>query len=144
MRAYIARVETGERKRKDSAFLNDRHTKAVLRFLKAQKGEAHPKFPALAELVRAQLAARPGAKVIVFAQYRDTVTTIVEELARRRVAARKFVGQADRVKEKGMTQDDQRAALAAFARGAFPVLVASSVGEEGIDIPAVDLVVFFE
>ncbi len=144
MRAYIARIESGERKRKDSAFLNDRHVKAVLRFLKAEKGESHPKFKALSELTAAQLASRPGAKVIVFAQYRDTVTTIVEELAKRQIAARKFVGQADRVKEKGMTQDDQRAALAAFARGEFPVLVASSVGEEGIDIPAVDLVVFFE
>jgi ERCC4-related helicase len=144
MRAYIARIETGERKRKDSAFLNDRHTKAVLRFLKGQKGEGHPKFPKLAEIVAAQLASRTGAKAIVFAQYRDTVTTIVEELGRRKIAARKFVGQADRAKEKGMTQDEQRATLAAFGRGDFPVLVASSVGEEGIDIPAVDLVVFFE
>ena len=34
-------------------------------------------------------------------------------------------------------------AIAAFERGEFPVLVASSVGEEGIDIPSVDLVVFY-
>jgi ERCC4-related helicase len=144
MRGYIERIEGGQRKRKDSSFLNDRHAKAVLRFLKSQKGESHPKFPRLADLLAAEFSAKPGAKAIVFAQYRDTVTTIVEELARRGIAARKFIGQADRQKERGMSQDEQRAALAAFGKGKFPVLVASSVGEEGIDIPAVDLVVFFE
>jgi Fanconi anemia group M protein len=144
MRAYIARVSSEEPKRKDKAFLNDRHTKAVLRELKGIKGERHPKFPELARLLASEFSGRPRAKAIVFAQYRDTVTTIVGELAKHAIAARKFVGQADRVKEKGMSQDEQRAALAAFERGDFPVLVASSVGEEGIDIPAVDLVVFFE
>jgi Fanconi anemia group M protein len=144
MRAYIERISGEERKRKDSAFLNDRHTKAVLRFLKSQKAESHPKFARLADLLGAELGRRPGAKAIVFAQYRDTVATIVDELKKRGIAARRFVGQADRQAEKGMSQDEQRAALAAFARGQFPVLVASSVGEEGIDIPAVDLVVFFE
>ncbi len=144
MRGYVERVAGGERRRKDSAFLNDRHTKAVLRFLKEQKSESHPKFETLAALLAKEFSSRPAAKAIVFAQYRDTVTTIVDELARRKITARKFVGQADRVKEKGMTQDEQRAAIAAFSRGEFRVLVASSVGEEGIDIPAVDLVVFFE
>jgi len=54
------------------------------------------------------------------------------------------LGVPGRSKKKAMSQDEQRATLAAFGRGGFPVPVASSVGEEGIDIPAVDLVVFFE
>lgn len=144
MRGYIDRISGEDRKRKDSSFLNDRHTKAVLRFLKANTGESHPKFARLSQLLASELSARPGAKVIVFAQYRDTVTAIVDSLAAAGIGARKFVGQADRAKEKGMSQDEQRGTLAAFAKGKFPVLVASSVGEEGIDIPAVDLVVFFE
>jgi Fanconi anemia group M protein len=144
MRAYIARVQTEEPKRKDKAFLNDRHTKAVLRFLAQTKGESHPKFAELARILQQEFSAKPKGKAIVFAQFRDTVNTIVSELARQGTAGRKFVGQADRAKEKGMSQDEQRATLAAFERGEFPVLVASSVGEEGIDIPAVDLVVFFE
>jgi Fanconi anemia group M protein len=144
LRAYVARLEAEEPRRKDKAFLNDRHTKAVRRFLSATKAESHPKFERLAELLVAELERAPHAKAIVFAQYRDTVATIVAELKRRGIESRRFVGQADRAKEKGMSQDEQRATIAAFARGEFPVLVASSVGEEGIDIPAVDLVVFFE
>ncbi len=144
LRAHVARVQTGELKRKDKAFLADRHTKAVLRFLAQTKGEVHPKFEELARLLKSALLEGRGGKAIVFAQYRDTVATIVDELKGHGIEARRFVGQADRKDEKGMSQDEQRATLAAFGRGAFPVLVASSVGEEGIDIPAVDLVVFFE
>jgi Fanconi anemia group M protein len=144
LRGYIARVESDEPRRKDKAFLNDRHTKAVARFLKAHDEELHPKFGELARVLGESVVGRERAKAIVFAQYRDTVSTIVSDLERRGVGARRFVGQAARGAEKGMTQDEQRAALAAFERGAFQVLVASSVGEEGIDIPSVDLVVFFE
>jgi Fanconi anemia group M protein len=144
LRGYIARVESDEPRRTDKAFLNDRHTKAVTRFLKAHDEELHPKFSELARVLGESVVGKERAKAIVFAQYRDTVSTIVSDLERRGVAARRFVGQAARGAEKGMTQDEQRAALAAFERGAFQVLVASSVGEEGIDIPSVDLVVFFE
>jgi Fanconi anemia group M protein len=144
LRGYISRVGTDEPKRKDKAFLSDRHTKAVLRFLEEQPVEAHPKFDELARVLDETFRPKSGAKAMVFAQYRDTVATIVAQLGGRGVTARRFVGQAARGAEKGMTQDEQRATIAAFERGAFQVLVASSVGEEGIDIPAVDLVVFFE
>lgn len=144
LRGYIARVESDEPRRKDKAFLGDRHTKAVLRFLKAHPTEEHPKFEELGRVLEQAVARKPDAKAIVFAQYRDTVTTIVAQLKARSLEARRFVGQAARGAEKGMSQDEQRATIAAFERGDFQVLVASSVGEEGIDIPSVDLVVFFE
>jgi len=144
LRGYIRRVESDEPRRKDKAFLGDRHTKAVLRFLEEQRVEAHPKFEELSRVLAETFGGRPGAKAIVFAQYRDTVATIVKELGGRGTSAARFVGQAARGAEKGMSQDEQRASLSAFERGDFRVLVASSVGEEGIDIPAVDLVVFFE
>ncbi len=144
LRGYVARVQADEPKRKDKAFLNDRHTKAVLRFLKGQPTEAHPKFDELPRVLDETFRHKSGAKAMVFAQYRDTVATIVAHLGERGVTARRFVGQAARGAEKGMSQDEQRATIAAFERGEFQVLVASSVGEEGIDIPAVDLVVFFE
>jgi len=43
-----------------------------------------------------------------------------------------------------MNQKEQGRILAAFREGRFPILVASSVAEEGLDVPDVDLVVFFE
>jgi len=43
-----------------------------------------------------------------------------------------------------MNQKEQSRVLGAFRDGRFPVMVASSVAEEGLDVPNVDLVVFFE
>ncbi len=43
-----------------------------------------------------------------------------------------------------MNQVEQGRILEAFRAGQFPILVASSVAEEGLDVPDVDLVVFFE
>ena len=43
-----------------------------------------------------------------------------------------------------MTQKQQRETLVRFAAGAFPVLCATSIAEAGLDVPQVDLVVFYE
>ncbi len=43
-----------------------------------------------------------------------------------------------------MNQKEQARVLEGFRAGRFPILVASSVAEEGLDVPDVDLVVFFE
>jgi ERCC4-related helicase len=43
-----------------------------------------------------------------------------------------------------MSQEEQSAVLESFRNGEFDVLVATSIAEEGLDIPEVDLVVFYE
>ena len=53
--------------------------------------------------------------------------------------ARPFVG-----KKEGITQMQQKQIISDFREGKFNVLVASSIGEEGLDIPSVDLVIFYE
>jgi ERCC4-related helicase len=83
--------------------------------------------------------------VLVFAQYRDTIQEIQESLEAKGLRVGRFVGQATRDRaDKGMSQKDQAQVLEGFRGGRFPVLVASSVAEEGIDVPDVDVVVFFE
>jgi len=54
------------------------------------------------------------------------------------------VGQATKDAEKGLSQKKQIAALTRFKAGEFKVLVATSVGEEGLDVPSTDLVIFYE
>ncbi|MDA4120086.1 MAG: helicase-related protein, partial [Thaumarchaeota archaeon] len=51
---------------------------------------------------------------------------------------------ADRTGSKGMDQEKQTEALEQFRRGEFKVLVSSSIGEEGLHVPDVDLVIFYE
>ena len=104
----------------------------------------HPKISVMTDVVRTQLARKEDSKVIVFTQYRDTIEDIIAALGGAGFTARRFVGQADREGSKGMDQQLQTRTLEEFRDGEFRVLVSSSIGEEGLHVPDVDLVVFYE
>lgn len=104
----------------------------------------HPKVAVLLRTVEDQLRRKPDSRVIVFTQYRDTIEDIVKALGAAGVRSRRFVGQSDRTGSKGMDQATQTETLEEFRRGEFKVLVSSSIGEEGLHVPDVDLVVFYE
>jgi ERCC4-related helicase/ERCC4-type nuclease len=106
--------------------------------------ELHPKAGITIELVRAQLAAFPESRIIVFATYRDTVQSLVDHLVAGSIACERFVGQATKDAEKGLSQKQQIETLARFRAGDFKVLIATSVGEEGLDVPSTDMVIFYE
>ena len=108
------------------------------------RGVAHPKVERLVSVIRDQLGKKKDSKVIVFTQYRDTIDSIIERLDAANLDARRFVGQADRAGDKGMDQRLQTERLEMFREGRFPILVSSSIGEEGLHVPDVDLVVFYE
>jgi len=99
----------------------------------------HPKFKILKKIVLEEVDKEK--KVIVFSHYRETVKKIVEELnGFAGIRAVEFVGKSS----GGLSQKKQQQALQEFRDGKTNVLVATSVAEEGLDIPSVDLVVFFE
>ena len=107
-----------------------------------EQGIEHPKLERLAEIVRAEMHA--GMKLIVFSQYRDSAVVLERMLnSINGVQARLFVGQLKKM-DTGLSQKEQIARLQEFREGAFNVLVATAVGEEGLDIPSVDLVIFYE
>ena len=83
-------------------------------------------------------------KSLVFTHYRDTARKVVEILTENGIKAARFVGQAKKELDIGMSQEEQSAVLESFRNGEFDVLVATSIAEEGLDIPEVDLVVFYE
>ena len=95
-------------------------------------------------LVREQLETHPDSRIIIFATYRDTVQLLVDHLTKNGIACERFVGQATKDAEKGLSQKKQIAALSRFREGEFKVLIATSVGEEGLDVPSTDLVIFYE
>lgn len=109
------------------------------------KGEVHPKLIALKQELEKQFGEKPESSAIVFNHYRDSINRLVEELNRMPgIRAARFVGQAAKGEEKGMTQKEQAEKIRELKEGKLNVLVASSVAEEGLDIPSVDLVVFYE
>jgi ERCC4-related helicase len=149
---YVERVKAKPKpSRGDLAFVRRPEVEKGMAEAKAFRegsGQAsHPKLDALAEVIRAEMGRRPERppRVLVFAQYRDTIQGIVERLEGEGWTVGRFVGQSTRDEgDRGMTQAEQGKVLRAFSEGRFPVLVASSVAEEGLDVPDVDLVVFFE
>ena len=103
----------------------------------------HPKLEKLIEILKKELKNK-DSKIIVFTQYRDTVDKIYEKCVDNEINAVKFFGQAPRENEKGLTQKEQKKIIKSFKIGAYDVLISTSVAEEGIDIPAVDLVILYE
>ncbi len=112
--------------------------------LKAASVES-PKLGKVKQLVVAQLNQKPDSKIIVFTHYRDTSEMVAEALAEISIVRPvRFVGQATKGKDKGMSQKKQVEILDKFRDDEFNVLVATSVAEEGLDIPSTELVIFYE
>ncbi|MEM0450504.1 MAG: helicase-related protein [Nitrososphaerota archaeon] len=104
----------------------------------------HPKVTALVSAVRAHLAERPQDRVLVFANVRVTAEVLAERLRSEGIDAALFVGKAEGKGGPRMTQEEQMRVLRDFREGRTRVLVATSIGEEGLDVPECGLVVFYE
>ena len=116
----------------------------ILELMKGVKSE-HPKLSKVMSIVSQQVNDKPDSRVLVFTHYRDTCDLMANKLATiPGVKVAKLVGQADRVGEKGLSQKGQVGVLDKFRNGEFNVVVATSVGEEGLDVAQTDLVVFYE
>jgi len=83
-------------------------------------------------------------QALIFTESRETASRIVEFLDEGNINPVRFVGQNNKKNDQGMTQTEQKETLDEFRDGKYNVLVSTSVAEEGIDIPAVDLVLFYE
>ena len=105
----------------------------------------HPKPAAVKRILQEQIAAKPESRIMVFTNYRDTATSLLSFLKDEpAIRAVRFVGQSSRDNDQGLSQKKQAEILQKFRAGDYNVLIATSVGEEGIDIPATDLVLFYE
>jgi len=105
----------------------------------------HPKVNAVTKIVSNQLKQKKNSKIIVFTHYRDTSAHITNELKKiEDVHPQRFIGQSVKNGDKGLTQKEQAGIINKFKGNECNVLVATSVAEEGLDIPSTDLVIFYE
>ncbi|AHF80475.1 DEAD/DEAH box helicase [Thermococcus paralvinellae] len=146
LRAYLKKLYEERQTKSNKELMSDpRMKRAISLLIQARDlGLDHPKMDKLKELIKEQLDKKPNSKIIVFTNYRDTAKKIVKELVNMGIKVSRFVGQASRENDRGMSQKKQKEILDLFSQGVFNVLVATSVGEEGLDVPEVDLVVFYE
>lgn len=100
-------------------------------------GTEHPKIPKLVEILRGNA----GGRALVFSSYRDSVDVIRASLADAGISAAVLVGKAG---ETGLKQKKQVETVEKFRSGEYQVMVATRVGEEGLDISEVNLVVFYD
>ena len=143
LKAFLGRLEE-DRKRTHMSLVKEDVYTHLLNLLDGRCFVEHPKVLELKNIVSNQLRTNPDSRILVFTQYRDTATHLVEELNKvEGVRAERFVGQATRLGDRGLTQEQQVNLLEDLRRGYINTLVATSVAEEGLDIPEVNLVVVF-
>lgn len=114
--------------------------------------EGHPKMVKLRELIIEHFekskieGTLDETRIMVFCSFREVVDEIVERLNRcEGIRATRLVGQGQDTKgKKGLGQKQQNEVLAQFKKGVHNVLVATSIGEEGLDIGELDLIVCYE
>ncbi|PSP17741.1 Hef nuclease [Halobacteriales archaeon QH_10_67_13] len=126
----------------DQRMVSDPKVAAAVRKAESYDG-LHPKYRRARMLLAETLGIEGGERAIVFTESRDTAETLTAFLGEH-FAAERFVGQSDTEGSEGMTQTEQQETLGQFRQGEFEVLVSTSVAEEGLDVPEVDLVLFYE
>ena len=126
------------------AIMSDKNILDAIAYAKSLDIE-HPKVQKIADIVIHQLKIKPDSKIIVFTHYRDTskyINNVLKDLKLAKPA--RFIGQAGKDGDKGLSQKEQARIINKFKEDEFNVLIATSVAEEGLDIPSTDLVVFYE
>ena len=158
---YVARLRKKKTKAAKSLIQDPIFGKGIYLAREAEKhGLEHPKLKKVTDIIKKELgqngqtklqsdryvkdADQKSSKIMVFTQYRDSLEMIHQKLEKEGIKSAKFFGQASRDGEKGLTQKEQKEIIKAFKIGEYDVLLSTSVAEEGIDIPAVDLVILYE
>ena len=141
LETYWKKIRVGKAKSDKALATNKEVMNAMhLTYSLWEEGARHPKIGKLLTEVSRQLTKKPDSRIIIFANFRESVKEITTSLSN--VSAAKavdFVGQRD-----GMTQLEQQQTLKDFSAGLHNVLVCTSIGEEGLDIPSMDLAIFYE
>jgi ERCC4-related helicase len=108
------------------------------------KGVENPKVDEVKKIITSSIKNNPKNKTIIFTQYRDTAIKICKELdSIPNITPRIFIGQAKKL-GSGLSQKEQQQILEEFRIGSINCIVSTSIGEEGLDIPEVNSVIFYE
>lgn len=108
------------------------------------EGYEHPKIKEIIKIIKKEIEKKQNSRIIIFAQYRETAKIITENINKlNSVKAKMFIGQTKK-NEMGLNQKQQKKIIDEFKEKKINVIVSTSIGEEGLDIPEVDTVIFYE
>jgi len=146
---FLKYIDKFEKKKKlsksEQMFLRHESLKQGIELAKKDIKVSHPKLEVLQKIVEKQFEEDSDPLILVFTQYRNTIDSIEETLMSiSRARIHRFVGQANQGSVKGMNQKEQKEIIDRYRQREINVLIATSVAEEGIDIPNVTRVIFYE
>lgn len=111
----------------------------------------HPKLDHLSGLVlnhfqKAEEEGDSQTRVMIFSSLRVSAEAIVAVLKQNSplVKPTPFFGQQAGKSGSGMSQKEQQETISKFKKGIYNVIVATSVGEEGLDIGEIDMIVCYD
>lgn len=149
---YIKTIfkEAVDKKSKASQFLYKDSRMQKIYNIASDINIEHPKLNKIKEIVENTFSENEKSKIIIFAQFRETVkkiSDILSEVDDARTGV--FVGQSikkhgDENSTTGLKQEEQKEMIRKFSSGEINILCATSIAEEGLDIPEVSEVIFYE
>ncbi len=108
---------------------------------------SHPKLKKIISIIKEEFEEFDNKKILVFTQYREMaefLKNLLQKEFNNQLKIEKFIGQATKMDDIGYSQRLQIEILEKFREGLINILIATSVAEEGLDIPNVDAIIFFE
>ena len=132
------------------------HERKLIQNLESLKSELvklpkvrNPLLIHVEEKLNSHFSGRPESKGICFVRTKKHAHAICEWISKLssesgvEIRPKEFVGHT-RETGPGMTQVDQEDVMKGFQEGKYNILVATSVAEEGLDVPACNLVIRFQ
>ncbi|MFW9971714.1 MAG: DEAD/DEAH box helicase [Candidatus Odinarchaeota archaeon] len=107
----------------------------------------HPKIEKLISIIEDEIEEFNNKKILIFTQFREMAELLKNRLQLEfedKLKIEKFIGQATKMDDNGFPQHLQIEILEKYREGLINILIATSVAEEGLDIPNVDAIIFFE
>lgn len=157
MASYLKSLETGQ-----NSSLKSRIKKQIAgsqtlqealadvnRMMATNSFTSHPKLKILSDILTVhfnQNSAGDESKAMVFSNFRDSVSEICQYLQKVSAKLRPtaLLGHSSRENSPGTRKHCQNDAINDFLDGKYNIIVTTSVGEEGLDIGQVDLIIFYD
>lgn len=98
-----------------------------------QSGILHPKLKEYLKIIQEEI--RLQHTILVFCRYIASSKTLCKLTSDLEIDSRSLIGQSE------MPQKAQKAVIADFKEGKFPVLISTAIGQEGLHLPQVDTVI---
>ncbi len=129
--------------------VNSEHFKYINSVLEKedQAKLTHPKVNKIISIIKEENEEFNNTKILIFTQYRDMaefLKRILCNVFNDQLKVEKFIGQTNKIDDNGFSQREQIEILKKFREGKINILIATSVAEEGLDIPNVDAIIFYE